>query len=109
MAGRKHRAKPGEPACGVDGCERPAGFATETPGVGPCRRHGEVAARTSSAQAEGSRPASALTSPEARLRGDGRPTPDPLALVRILMVSARRAGFSFEDAWRVATVTACIT
>jgi len=33
-------------------------------------------------------------------------TRDPLALVRILTLAGRRAGFTFEEAWTVATVTA---
>ena len=40
MAGRSRRAAPGEPACGVDGCPRPAGLGTWHVGAGPCLRHG---------------------------------------------------------------------
>jgi hypothetical protein len=35
VAGRTHRAKPGEPDCPAEGCERPAGFATANPGEVP--------------------------------------------------------------------------
>jgi hypothetical protein len=42
----------------------------------------------------------------ARLRGDGRPSPDPTALIGVLLGSARRAGFPFADAWKLATSTA---
>jgi hypothetical protein len=40
VAGRNRRAAPGEPACGVDGCPRPAGLGTWHVGAGPCLRHG---------------------------------------------------------------------
>lgn len=105
MAGRTHRAKPGEAACGVGGCERPAGFATATPGSGPCLRHAAATARTREATTPTGGPRNACRAVDARLRGPGRPTPDPLALVGVLTLTARRAGFTFEEAWTVATVT----
>ena len=112
MAGRRHRAQPGEPTCGVDGCERPAGFATATPGEGPCRRHGGLSRTQSSEQVDGD-PGEPLNGAEAvrdvaprRLRGPGRPTPEPLALVRLILTSARRAGLPFEEAWRLAAEAA---
>jgi hypothetical protein len=106
VAGRTHRAKPGEAACGVDGCERPAGFATDNPGAGPCLRHSNGSARIRPATPTRRGPAEPVSGLEKRLRGPGRPTPDPLALVRVLMLGARRAGFSFEEAWNLATATA---
>jgi hypothetical protein len=106
VAGRRHVAKPGEPACGVDGCERPAGFATETPGSGPCLRHSAASSRTRPGASEENRPGRACRAPERRLRGPGQPTRDPLALIRVLTLAARNAGFTFEEAWTVATVTA---
>lgn len=106
MPGRTHCAAPGEPACGVDGCERPAGFATDTPGSGPCRRHSAATARTLSPSPVENGPVVACRAPERRLRGPGHPTRDPLALVRVLTLAARCAGFTFEEAWTVATVTA---
>ena len=106
MPGRTHRAAPGEPACGVDGCERPAGFATDTPGSGPCLRHSAAISRTRPPSPVGKGPAEPCRAPERRLRGPGQPTPDPLALVRVLTLAGRSAGFTFEEAWRVATVTA---
>lgn len=36
----------------------------------------------------------------------GRPTSDVFALVRVLLLSARRAGFTFEEAWRLAVSAA---
>lgn len=41
-----------------------------------------------------------------RLRGDGRPTPEPLILTRVLLLAARRAGFDFDTAWDIATSAA---
>lgn len=41
-----------------------------------------------------------------QLRGDGRPTPDLFGLVRVILAAGREAGFTFEEAWEVAAVTA---
>lgn len=118
MAGRTHIAAPGEPACGVDGCERPAGFATATPGAGPCLRHSGHAPKPEAAlKLETPRlaadPEVTMRTREARravarsrLRGAGRPTSDVFALVRVLLLSAQRAGFPFEEAWRLALAAA---
>lgn len=113
MPGRRHVAAPGEPACGVDGCERPAGFATSQPGSGPCRRHGGAVeeptpapSRTLPAVPLVRRTGAAAEAARRRLRGDGRPTPKPLALVGVILAAGRRAGFPFEEAWEVAAVTA---
>jgi len=106
--GRTHRAKPGEPDCPAEGCERPAGFATANPGEGPCLRHGGAAPatpRTRAAVPLARAPGAAGTPLERRLRGPGRPARDPLALLRVLLTCARRAGFRFEEAWDLAAST----
>jgi hypothetical protein len=97
--------------CGVEGCERPAGFATDHSGYGPCRRHGGHA--TPGFASSRARPATATlgaaeTDEELApaLRGEGRPSPDPTALMGVLLSSARRAGFPFADAWKLATSAA---
>jgi hypothetical protein len=77
MPGRTHRAAAGQPACGVDGCERPAGFATAHEARGPCRRH------------------------------DVRPpAPEPEAVLRIVLASCARNRIPFEAAWRIAAPAA---
>jgi hypothetical protein len=52
MPGRRTKAQPGEQKCGQPTtgsnggpCARPAGFGTDHPGTGPCRRHGGGTAR----------------------------------------------------------------
>ena len=75
MPGRKQTAAPGEPQCPDEGCQRPAGFATDHAGSGFCRRHDggrELNQRTRRriAQREG-RPAPASHD------GDPSPTPSP--------------------------------
>lgn len=109
MPGRRHVATPGEAVCPAEACERPAGFATTTPGEGPCRRHGGTAPATSPTLAAAPLDRSQRspgTPPERRLRGPGRPARDPLALVRVLLTCARRAGFPFEEAYGLAASTA---
>lgn len=120
MPGRTHLAEPGQPACGVEGCARPAGFATDTPGTGPCRRHlRPVANRPRPARGTVLSPVRSLGGPnlaertdprlavvEGRLRGPGRAAPNPLALIGVIVAAGRTAGFSFEQSWEVAAVTA---
>ncbi len=85
MAGRSHRrAAPGESECPAPGCARPAGFATATPGEGPCLRHGG--------------------------RGVGKP-PEAVAaarlgVLRLLLASCARQGVEFEQAWSIAELVA---
>ena len=109
MPGRRHLAREyGAPECPAEGCERPAGFATTTPGEGPCRRHGGTApapSLTLAAPPLARSPESPGTPVERRLRGRGRPTRDPLKLVRVLLSCARRAGFPFEEAYDLAAST----
>ena len=109
MPGRRHLAREyGAPECPAEGCERPAGFATTTPGEGPCRRHGGAAPEPSLtlAAAPLARSQGEPSTPlERRLRGPGRPTRDPLKLVRVLLSCARRAGFPFEEAYDLAAST----
>ncbi len=109
MPGRRHLAREyGAPECPAEGCERPAGFATTTPGEGPCRRHGGTAPATPltlAAAPLARSPESPSTPVERRLRGPGRPTRDPLKLVRVLLTFARRAGFRFEEAYDLAAST----
>ena len=50
-------------------------------------------------------PESSGTPVERRLRGHGRPTRDPLKLVRVILTCARRAGFPFEEAYDLAAST----
>src|SRR5207244_3570606 len=105
MPGRTRKAKPGEPTCGVDGCERPAGFAAATPGVGPCLRHGGRApqrVRASAIASPADDPGSRGSLPLRRLRGPGRPTPDVYELLRLILAAGRDAEFTFEEAWTVA-------
>ena len=113
MAGRRHVARPGEPRCPAEGCERPAGLFTDHPGAGRCLRHDPSARRATPAAprvvhepefaefADGARP-EAL---DRRLTG-GEPVPEPLAVVRLLLYAARRAGFPFEQAWALAAEAA---
>jgi hypothetical protein len=113
MAGRRHVAAPGEPRCPAEGCERPAGLFTDHPGRDGCLRHDPSARRATPAAARvvhepefaefaaGARP-EAL---DRRLTG-GEPVPEPLAVVRLLLHSARRAGFPFEQAWALAAEAA---
>jgi hypothetical protein len=77
VPGRTHRAAAGERACGIGGCERPAGFATDHEGIGPCRRHG------------------------AR-----EPAPKPEALLQVVLASCARNRLPFEAAWRIAAPAA---
>ena len=109
MPGRRHLAREyGAPECPAEGCERPAGFATTTPGEGPCRRHGGAAPATPltlAAAPLARSPESPSTPVERRLRGHGRPTRDPLKLVRVILTCARRAGFPFEEAYDLAAST----
>jgi hypothetical protein len=113
MAGRRQRvAKPGEPACGVHGCRRPAGIGTATPGHGPCLRHG--GARYDTAPIRASAPAAPaplaieLTPPDPHVP---RPLPplngvhpgeDPFPLLRAVLALARHAQADFREAWPVA-------
>jgi hypothetical protein len=109
MAGRRRIAKPGEPACGVDGCRRPAGLGTEHVGEGPCLRHSShvrTAPPTPSPRVEPEdvrdvAPASPEPSPLARRLTDSRsnPSADPLAVLGRVLASARRAGYPFGEAW----------
>lgn len=124
MPGRKHVAAPGEAMCGVHGCTRPAGFATQTPGSGPCRRHSGGYARTEPRPEPISPPLlpepgvfDAVPTPEealiavkaARLANarrrdpNGVPSSDPLAIIGILLASGLRSGFTFGEAWTLAT------
>lgn len=114
MPGRKHHAGPDEPRCPKPGCERPAGLFTDTPGVGPCRRHSapqrsqpvpiESTPEPSPERGETeSVPEPNLPDPLARrLTGDGaEPSADPLAVLRRVLVSAREAGYPFGEAWAI--------
>ena len=115
MAGRRHTAKPDEPACSAEGCERPAGFATATPGSGPCRRHGGKPAPTPNdstlgprvgGSPEGCEDGRELARPlPPRAVSPGEPAPDPFAALRFILGCTRRAGFNFEDAWVLAAGT----
>ena len=109
MPGRRHLAREyGAPECPAEGCERPAGFATTTPGEGPCRRHGGAAPATPltlAAAPLARSPESPSTPVERRLRGPGRPTRDPLKLVSVLLTCARRADSPFEEAYDLAAST----
>jgi len=103
MSGRRHVARPGEPTCPE--CERPAGLFTDHPGAGRCLRHDRP---TSKPLARRAAPAAARPVPEAldrRLTG-GEPVPEPLAVVRLLLHAARRAGFPFDQAWALAAEAA---
>jgi hypothetical protein len=115
MPGRTHLAAPGEPACPEPGCGRPAGFATDHEGTGRCRRHEPHGSRHAShveacravplprVAPENVREASPL---DRRLRGPTNPSPDPLGVVRTILLAARRAGFTFETAWTLAAEAA---
>lgn len=107
MPGRRHVAAPGEPPCPADGCGRPAGFATAHAGEGYCRRHDSHPPRPSPsptptrerAEAAFITPATPL---DRRLTGERtNPSADPLAVLRSVLASARRAGYPFEQAWSI--------
>ena len=128
MPGRTHVAAPGQPQCPADGCERPAGFGTDHEGEGACRRHDGGRTpnrRTRKRIAQRERPAAQPSHPAApaptptpspepakaetapvadplarRLTGSSlNPSADPLAVLRRVLASARRAGYPFGEAW----------
>src|SRR4051812_5889464 len=90
MAGRSRVAAPGQPACGVHGCTRPAGFATTHPGEGPCLRHGgdKWPPRPKRSRAAKAPPG---------WKRDGERS--PLATVLRLLAGAKRSGQPFPLAW----------
>lgn len=115
VPGRRHVAAPGEPRCPAPDCERPAGFATAHVGEGPCRRHDSHSA----AQLSQPVPPEPIPEPESeprhapgplarRLTGSrAAPTsPDPLAVLRTVLASARRAGYPFGEAWSISAEVA---
>lgn len=73
MPGRTRVAAPGEPQCPAEGCERPAGFATDHAGSGFCRRHegGRTLNRRTRRRLAENRPA------PARHPADPAPSPTP--------------------------------
>lgn len=114
MPGRRHVAGPNEPRCPAPGCERPAGLFTDTPGVGPCRRHASHSALQRSHRAPepdtpapspergGAESAPDLTPLARRLTGSrAEPSPDPLGVLRHVLASARGAGYPFGEAWAI--------
>lgn len=121
MAGRRQVAAPGEPQCPEEGCERPAGFATEHAGQGFCRRHDSGRAlnrRTRKQKGDGAtRPQAAPPteqisppSPDPlarRLTGSrSNPEGDPLGVLRRVLSAARKAGYPFDQAWAIAAEAA---
>lgn len=112
LAGRRHVAAPGEPQCPDAGCDRPAGFATEHLGAGLCRRHSshrEDAPPTASPRVEPAKAESGASGgPLARRLTGSRahPSADPLAVMRLLLTTARRAGMPFGEAWALAAEAA---
>lgn len=118
MAGRQHVAAPGEPRCPAEGCERPAGFATDHAGSGVCRRDDggrDLNQRTRKRLGlPKQRPAphppdpgpspTPTADPLARRLTGSRATNEttaPLPVLRTVLASARRAGYSFEEAWTI--------
>ena len=115
MPGRRHVAAPGQEQCPADGCERPAGFATEHVGEGLCLRHAlhSTAQRSQpvapSPTPEPSPAAEAAETPLPRRLTGSRASPaapDPLAVLRTVLASARRAGMPFGEAWALAAEAA---
>lgn len=114
MAGRRHAAAPGEPQCPAHGCARPAGFATDHEGTGPCRRHAShrpndqpIPPTTVARPSAEKPPAGPTRDPLARRLTGSRvnPNPDPYAVMRIVLAAGRRAGYPFGEAWAVAAET----
>lgn len=113
MPGHNQIAAPGEPACGWAGCRRPAGLGTSHVGEGPCLRHGghSPAQRSHAVPHEPTpEPSPELREAERaaplarRLTGShdqGRPVADPLSVLGVVLASARRAGYPFEEAWAI--------
>ena len=114
MPGRTHVAGPGEPRCPEPGCERPAGLFTEHRGEGPCLRHAPHSTAQPSHRAPiepipepSPEPPRAESAPEPdplarRLTGSrAQPCPDPLAILRLVLASAQRAGYPFGEAWTI--------
>ena len=83
MAGRTHVAEPGATTCPVGGCSRPAGFATDHEGAGPCRRHSS-----------------------APLAASDTPTQLRVRVLRVVLASCARQAVPFEEAWRIAVPVA---
>jgi len=104
MAGRTHIAEYGEPACAVGGCLRPAGFATEHVGHGPCRRH-DSRPNVPAPEPRRSVPTAveAVAAVRERRATHGPYSRSPLGLVGLLLPAARKAGYDFPQAWRLAT------
>jgi hypothetical protein len=91
MAGRSRKAAPGEPACGVHGCPRPAGFATSHLGAGLCLRHG--GADWTPARPKRSR--GPRTPPGWKREGER----SPLATILRVLAGAKRSAQPFPLAW----------
>jgi hypothetical protein len=90
VAGRRRVAAPGEPECGVQGCPRPAGFATAHPGEGPCLRHGGD---------RWARPRKRPATPKAPLGWKRAGETAPYATVLSRLAAAKRAAQPFPLAW----------
>lgn len=94
-------AKPGEPVCPAEGCDRRAGFGTDHDGEGYCFRHRSHAARLDPTPTPAPEPPEDESAPVAgplarRLTGSrSNPAADPLAVLRRVLASARAAGYPF--------------
>ena len=90
------------------GLRAAGGLRDDDAGRRSCRRHGGAVPEpplSVAAVPVARSPESSFTPVERRLRGPGRPTRDPLKLVRVILTCARRAGFPFEEAYDLAAST----
>ncbi len=90
--GRKHRARPGDPTCPAEGCQRPAGFATDHEGAGACPADDT----TTDAPAPRTRPR-----PDTRRRAGRTLAAQRVKVLRLVLLSCGRQAVPFEDAWRI--------
>lgn len=110
VPGRRHVAAPDEPRCPAPGCERPAGLFTDHVGEGLCLRHDGTAPAPEPTPEPSPKPAKAEATSEPapadplarRLTGSrASPHAEPLAVMRRVLASARRAGYPFGEAWAI--------
>ena len=93
------------------GCPRPAGFATDHPGEGPCRRHGGGVPKAPKRPPGRKRAEQAIPSAAGRAVRGRRPGPktppewkrageaDPYAMILRRLAAAKRSRWPFPLAW----------